>query len=1389
MIRVFGKNFDFPHERTAFRKLYHLLNKSQTSEDIFLLINVPIEKSTPDIIIIKNKAISVVEMKNYGNKITYPINRDNLFDKNSWLSIDENNNETIINEDMSNPYAQVKTNTRALELFLEKHEGEIIDEKYHGNVWGYIKRTILFTGEHVFFKHKTSTASWGAAYSLTSFGKNNNGSNIIDYINDSLVTGPRDYKNDKNISLIHLSSKCIENICDKLNISEITEQYDIDDIDIKDLDVLEDEINKAKKETQLQKIEVIKLNKEIELLKNNNETQHQIEIEKLNKTINQKVDDIDKNNEKLKYYNSLFEDLNFEPHEEAFGFSSIKLKNLINNVDENLSPEQFKPNATSLKYSKEIRLLEYYLKSIIEQSKYNAKVAFTNANLINFHPIENINESIFSTNKPYKPLKLDKISGKLRTDDPSLTYGFYLHVFKEKGWLYVEPLFFCEVLFSQKWKNFFSKSMFIKNEKNISIQINTILLNKIPPFNKLDKTQFSKKIDSIYSKCNNNKEIIDEILSEIDSNYDPHSIFNLGMIDYKALNLANSAFINNSIIYLPKNSYYHHLISELEIILEKWKYNENNKIKNKDLAYKLLTGKKINIFEPVTHQSINIDRLNYEQSKAITTAISEKNKISVISGPPGTGKTQLGINLIANLHSKKKKVLFASRNKKAVSVLEKRYNEIFKKIVISNKSKKISFKRKFESISNSRIKTNASQTKLNSLSKKIEKLIHLKKEYELINENIDSEISTSIEEIEILPWKDQKIEVDTSLIKKTIKEYESKLTSIHNLSLKLKDSIYNLKKCETFLNNFQIDLNQKINSTNKKIKELDMIKGEWKGLNKVFNEEVENFNNILLVFFHIAFNNKYQFNIWDILSINKRTKKIENFIYSNVRNKLKNILNSKVSISFDKFHYESKRTQIIQTSTNNLKIKFINYFNEFTKIESNKLSKYASNIDLLEKIQTDDILKDFNVYLYKKFFPFLKKLYAHDEKAIDLYSNLKDINKICVEDIKENIDNYYSNRFLDFFSSYNNSFTIDNIYRILKNQIYKIDKLLNLNKSFFHCLDYINNNDEDMLYESWDKTTNLNINHSINLLGKNIYSKYAQNDLTTISTNLSIKKEDKEIEPLKYDLAIIDEASQTDFISSIPIIYRSKKLVVIGDEKQLPPIVSTYTKKIDYVLYDAYKLDKSLYELFGYANSSLLSISNKIVKNKRTMLLNHYRSHPDIIGFSNKYFYNNKLRIQTNSNNTPGIAWLEHSYDCNPKWTSPKEIDIILKALDKWNRTGSHKMSEIGIVTPFRAQADLIQRKIDANLKTSDSSDILIDTAHKFQGDQKEAIIISLVIGPSMPKNTINWIDVSEKNVLNVALTRAKTKLLIIGNNNSLVSRNNNNLLNLLYRYTRYINE
>jgi very-short-patch-repair endonuclease len=270
-----------------------------------------------------------------------------------------------------------------------------------------------------------------------------------------------------------------------------------------------------------------------------------------------------------------------------------------------------------------------------------------------------------------------------------------------------------------------------------------------------------------------------------------------------------------------------------------------------------------------------------------------------------------------------------------------------------------------------------------------------------------------------------------------------------------------------------------------------------------------------------------------------------------------------------------------------------------------------------------------------------------------------------------------------------------------------------------------------------------------------------------VVTNLSAKGS----LPLKanlFDLLVIDEASQCDIASALPLFYRAKQVVIIGDPKQLKHI-SILRDHEDKKLAIENNMSKMCLDC-TYNKNSLYDLTERIIKdrNKEPVLLNqHYRSCKDIINFSNEHFYEKKLDIKTNERNLisnknypNGINWV----DVKGKTIQTKspynkeEAKEILKILKKFPKT---KKTSIGVVTIFRRQMELIESMIE-KIPELKKLDIEIGTTHKFQGGEKDIIIFSPAISNGIKQRTLNWVQ-STTQLLNVAITRAKSILIVVG--------------------------
>ncbi len=256
-----------------------------------------------------------------------------------------------------------------------------------------------------------------------------------------------------------------------------------------------------------------------------------------------------------------------------------------------------------------------------------------------------------------------------------------------------------------------------------------------------------------------------------------------------------------------------------------------------------------------------------------------------------------------------------------------------------------------------------------------------------------------------------------------------------------------------------------------------------------------------------------------------------------------------------------------------------------------------------------------------------------------------------------------------------------------------------------------------------------------------------------LATNSSAALE--AISRVKFDVAIIDEASQATIPSVLIPIAKAHRFILAGDHKQLPPTIISDR---------AGELSKTLFE-------ELI----RIYPFKSQLLNTQYRMNSLLMKFPNEEFYDNGLRsdssvndinirdILDSGNDEEALLFIDTSdiYDNNEMHLKDSksivnelEAEIAIKIANDYLNDGVDE-SDIGIISPYADQVKIIQSMTPVEVKTVDG----------FQGREKEIIIISTV--RSNDHGNIGFLK--DLRRLNVAITRAKRKLIIIGNTNTLM--------------------
>lgn len=263
---------------------------------------------------------------------------------------------------------------------------------------------------------------------------------------------------------------------------------------------------------------------------------------------------------------------------------------------------------------------------------------------------------------------------------------------------------------------------------------------------------------------------------------------------------------------------------------------------------------------------------------------------------------------------------------------------------------------------------------------------------------------------------------------------------------------------------------------------------------------------------------------------------------------------------------------------------------------------------------------------------------------------------------------------------------------------------------------------------------------------------------TTYSSKGCINKD------MVFDYVIMDETSQVDIKTGALALSCALNAVIVGDDKQLPNVVSHEETLVLNAIRDTFHVDEKYNAVTHSFLQSCIDVFREIPV---TLLREHYRCHPKIIEFCNQKFYNGELIPMTVDKGEDDVLQVICTAEGNHArgHFNRREIDVIVKEI----MPIYSDMKNIGIITPYRLQANEINKALGCNRAS---------TVHKYQGRECDTIIMSMV--DNMPT------DFSDNaNLLNVAISRAKQHLCIVTNGNDMPE--NSNLAQLI-AYIRYNN-
>ena len=254
-----------------------------------------------------------------------------------------------------------------------------------------------------------------------------------------------------------------------------------------------------------------------------------------------------------------------------------------------------------------------------------------------------------------------------------------------------------------------------------------------------------------------------------------------------------------------------------------------------------------------------------------------------------------------------------------------------------------------------------------------------------------------------------------------------------------------------------------------------------------------------------------------------------------------------------------------------------------------------------------------------------------------------------------------------------------------------------------------------------------------------------------------------------FDLVVIDEASQCDVASALPLLFRGRRAIVCGDPKQLRHL-SFLREDRQAALASQHGLSASQRSQWNYRTHSLLDVVNGALPSQDDVVLldEHYRSLPQIIEFSNQRFYGEALRVMTRRPDTIGLRSVELrkvNGKRRKEGYNPEEVEAIVKEIERIARAEVKKDARdklsIGVLSPFRDQVNFLERTLAQRLKprVREDHDVIIGTAHTFQGDERDVMLLSFCADPGSHRSSLTFMN--QENLFNVAVTRARRRQVI----------------------------
>ena len=903
--------------------------------------------------------------------------------------------------------------------------------------------------------------------------------------------------------------------------------------------------------------------------------------------------------------------------------------------------------------------------------------------------------------------------------------------------------------------------------------------------------------------------LIDKLMIDENSIVDAENIIeffskliNQNLRDKNFLQIVNivSSWIENRLIEIDSPYELHKtadlpdfLISQLEVedfvktLYEDIKNKRDNNFKALDnlekhkLAHDYLfaeSKKNTNIpIEQIYKGAFGNNPLALGQAIVMQQVQNEENMIAV-QGAPGTGKTTLLLSMIANRITKR-----------ALSLIK---NDDFDNLMLITSTSNKAVDNVSEAFSKGFEKYSWLYFIWGSDSKRNSSLVRLQQTISILKDD-----NNKFDEKELNNLANRIISIDED-IDKSLEEYKLLKKNIENTKR-------NIEKCELDINIFDKDIKIKVQN----IKSLkNIIQNEYEKLinnelyknSKFYNEFINDIKILKSIKINTEFLKEIETYKNDLERINKLSKEFDIEEMKDNKDLIDKLYKSTNDISveisktsflvFIQNLFGRKNTLIknfIALNDNIVKKCFkeatLNNFEDILKL-SGKIEYFYTNISKIKFTlnECENFLENLNLYntFEKKYNERINLINSDTGKIKILESNLQEY-KIKLNNFEDLLAKYideFESKYKDSFLTYfKNNFHKQNVEMfelslkyiwqiILKNKIYIIKSL----EEWQYSMATFNKDDrKSEFYKNLDSHKK-----NISLVYPVMTSTLASSMSLFFSPKMDI-----------YDFLIVDEAGMITPNLLFPLICRSKRAMVVGDPKQLEPIVTLDEKEKEeykekewnyietqearkYIEYQKYSptMSNAYHRAAKCQTVEFDDIGDGIeLDEHRRCLSDIAKIFIDIAKYDRLKIETNNLKLEdkhyipySNLGNK-SLHYFDVQIDSMKDNVNAKEIEHIDKILNFIEESGFNLENDVGIITPYRNQASKLISRFKTRINHTRKLE-KIGTVHKFQGAEFPIVIFSPVVGTN---DSINFIN-SKPNMLNVAVSRAKIVFMVVGN-------------------------